>query len=96
MQLTDASVAACSGSAPGLGANKPAAGKQLSQSLASSQEQGYTSYLSSKQNTIQPLVASVPVLYRYQLVFKGFAATLMPNEAQRPQGTAGVAAVTRN
>ena len=96
VQLTDAPVAAYAGGVAGLAATKPAAGKQLSQSLASSQVQSYASYLSSKQNAIQALVASAPVLYRYQLVFNGFAAMLTPDEAKRLQGTAGVAAVTRS
>ncbi len=65
VQLTDAPVAAYSGGVAGLAATKPAAGKQLSQSLASNQVQSYTSYLSGKQNAIQALVASAPVLYRY-------------------------------
>lgn len=96
VQLTDAPVAAYSGGVAGLAATKPAAGKQLSQSLASNQVQSYTSYLSGKQNAIQALVASAPVLYRYQLVFNGFAAMLTQDEVKRLQGTAGVAAVTRS
>ncbi len=93
VQLADVPAAAYSGTVAGYAATKPAAGKRLNVNAAT--VQAYIGYLDAKRNAaLSTLGTKVPVVYKYNLAFNGFAARLTAAEAQKLKANPGVLAVS--
>ncbi|MDM4767013.1 S8 family serine peptidase [Pelomonas sp. SE-A7] len=91
VQLADAPAASYAGGVAGLAATKPASGSRLN--LSASAVQDYIRYVEARQDQVLGNVGTVEPLYRYSLVFNGFAAMLTDAEARSLKSNPAVAAV---
>ena len=92
IELADAPAASYDGKVAGLAATRPAAGSKLN--VDASHVQTYLAYLNGRALSLESVIPSAPVYYRFGVAFNGIAAKLTQAELQKVLSTSGVKAVT--